>query len=383
MYLPRIIEQDVLRAMEDFPVVAITGPRQCGKSTLAKHLFDKADDVDYLDLERPSDIQRLQNAEWYLSAQKGKTICIDEIQRKPDLFPLIRTLVDEWDRPGSFLILGSASRDLLQQSSESLAGRIVYKRLTPFLINELEESCSLQTYLNRGGFPRSILAARDSASYEWLEAFISTFLERDLKQWAGFSNETMSRLWRMLAHLNGQTANYTILSSSLGVSVNSIRRYIDLLSSTYMVQAVTPYHSNLGKRLVRSPKLYLADSGITCALLGIESFEDLLGHPGLGALWEQVVLSNIIGNVPKANIYFYRTSNGAEIDFLVETNKSLHAIECKASHTPSLSRGNHNAIADTNLQKTFVVTPSTKNWSMNRGIEVVSLNILIEMLQNE
>lgn len=208
MFLQRENNQDILDAVQNFPVTAIIGPRQCGKSTLVKHLIkNHYPESIYLDLERPSDLEKLNDAEWFLSTQKGKLICIDEIQRKPELFPLIRSLVDEWNRPSCFVVLGSASRDLLMQSSETLAGRIIYKQLTPFLSSELP-NLSIEKYFERGGFPRSFLATNDKVSFEWRTSFISTFLERDLLQWVNFTPATMRRLWQMLAHINGQTVNY-------------------------------------------------------------------------------------------------------------------------------------------------------------------------------
>lgn len=383
MYLHRYLESSVLKALQNFPVVAVTGPRQCGKSTLVKHLLNTYSDSIYLDLERPSDLLKLDNAEWFLTSQKDKLICIDEIQRYPDLFPLIRSLVDEWNRPGCFLILGSASRDLLKQSSESLAGRISYKRLTPFLWKELEGDFSIEKYFSYGAFPRSLLTKDSDISFEWRENFITTFLERDLRQWAGFTPITMRRLWQMLAHVNGQTVNYSELSKSLGVTTITVKSYIDLLVGTYMLEIVTPYISNLGKRLVKSPKIYISDSGITASLLGLRSFESLSGHPAFGSIWEQIVLSNIRGIYPNAEIYYYRTTNGAEIDFVVKIQNTIFAIECKASFSPVLSKGNYLAIEDIAPAHTFVVTPSIDDgWSMKEKIDVVSLNKLISKINN-
>ncbi len=334
----------------------------------------------YLDLERPSDLEKLNDAEWFLTSQKDKLICIDEIQRKPELFPLIRSLVDEWNRPGCFVVLGSASRDLLMQSSESLAGRIIYKRLTPFLWSELQD-ISIETYFERGGFPRSVLAASDKISFDWRTNFIATFLERDLLQWVNFTPATMRRLWQMLAHVNGQTVNYSNLGNSLGVSNQTVKNYIDLLKSTYMVDVIEPYTSNLGKRLVKAPKVYVSDSGIVGALLNIRSFESLSGHPAFGAVWETIVLANLRGIFPDAEISYYRTSGGAEIDFVVQLNNKIIAIECKASYAPSLSKGNHIAISDVQPNHSFVVTPSPDSWAMSKGIDAVSLTDLLTRLR--
>jgi predicted AAA+ superfamily ATPase len=383
MYISRIIENSVRTSLANNPVVALTGPRQCGKSTLAKQVMSAFEHSIYLDLERPSDLQKLEEPEWFLSRHQDKLICIDEIQRSPDLFPIIRSLTDEWNRPGAFLILGSASRDLLRQSSETLAGRIAYKRMTPFLWNELSDETTLETYFFEGGFPRSILAKDKTASFEWRTDFISTFLERDLKQWLNFTPATMRRLWLMLAHLNGQTVDYSTIGRSMGVSNVTVKNYIDLLESTYMVEVVPAYFSNLGKRLVKSPKVYVADSGLQATLLGLRDFDALTGHPSFGAIWEQIVLSNIKGNFPNAEVSFYRTSNGAEVDFVVSLKNKTYIVECKHSLSPVLSKGNYLSIEDIAPSQTFVVAPVKQGWALKEGIEVVSLKELIVGLMQE
>ena len=384
-YYIRHLKPFLENSLKNFPVTAITGPRQCGKSTLAKQIFEEKSIKEtaeylYIDLERPSDMAKLDNAEWFLSSHKDKLICIDEIQRKPELFPLIRSLVDEWDRSGCFLILGSASRELLLQSSESLAGRISYKRLTPFLWNEIYDKHSMEQYFCTGGFPRSILAPDNEVSYQWRQDFISTFLERDLLQWKGFTPAAMSRLWRMLAHINGQTVNYSTLANSLEISSVSVKNYIDLLASTYMVEIIQPWSSNLGKRLVKAPKVYIADSGITSALLGLKNFDELSSHPVFGAVWEQIVINNLRGWFPKAEICHYRTSNGAEADIVINIDGKVYVIECKASYNPVLSKGNYLAFEDITPKHTFVAIPASKGWALKPGIDVVSLGELWERL---
>ena len=381
----RYLKPFLENSLQNFPVTAITGPRQCGKSTLARQFFEEKSnrenkDYVYLDLERPSDLNKLDNPEWFLSSHKDKLICIDEIQRKPELFPIIRNLVDEWNRPGCFLVLGSASRDLLKQSSESLAGRISYKRLTPFLWNEIADKHSMEQYFSAGGFPRSILASNSEISYQWRQDFISTFLERDLLQWKGFTPAAMSRLWRMLAHVNGQTINYSTLANSLDISSVSVKNYIELLASTYMVEVIQSWSSNLGKRLVKAPKVYIADSGITCALLGLHSFDDLSCHPVFGAIWEQIIIINLRGWFPDAEIYYYRTTNGSEVDLVVKKDRKLFVIECKASYNPVLNKGNNLAIDDIAPNHTFVVIPSENGWALKPGIDVVSLDELFYKL---
>ncbi len=382
MYIPRIIESNIISALNNNPVTGIVGPRQCGKSTLAKKILEQYDHVIYLDMERPSDIQKLSDAEWFLSSNKEKLFCIDEIQRKPELFPLIRSLVDEWGMNQKFLILGSAipmaiGSDLLRQSSESLAGRISYISLSPFLWQEIQKFNSLENYISKGGFPRSFLQKSDEISNKWREDFISTFLERDLLQWSGFSTETMRRLWQMLAHTNGQTINYSVLGKSLGVSNVTIRNYIDLLQATFMLHIVTPYISNSGKRLVKSPKVYISDSGLTASLLQLQNFEQLMGSHVIGSIWEQIVLTNLKGHFPNAQFYFYRTSAGAEMDFVMEYKNNVFAIECKSSKSPSLTKGAFNAIEDINPSFTYVVAPIETGWQNKEKMMVVSLQELI------
>ncbi|MFO8066672.1 MAG: ATP-binding protein [Bacteroidales bacterium] len=381
--ISRHINAELIGLLKNNPVTALIGPRQCGKSTLAKKIIADMENVIYLDLERPSDLAKLNDAEWFFSSQKDKMFCIDEVQRKPELFPLIRSLVDEWGENQKIFILGSASRELLKQSSESLAGRISYIRLTPFLWKEISKQFTIEQYMLNGGFPKSILANSQEVSLRWREDFISTFLERDLLQWSGFSPVTMHRLWQMLAHLNGQTVNYSQLSKSLGVSNVTVRNYIDLLKGTFMVEVLPPYISNMGKRLVKAPKVYIADSGLTNALLNIESFQQLTGNPVFGSIWEQLVLSNLTGHFHSAKFFFYRTSAGSEIDIVMKYKSKIFAIESKATLSPVLSKGNYNAIQDINPDYTFVVTPAKKAWPLKNGIDVVSLDGLIENINEQ
>jgi len=381
-YLPRILESRVENRLDNYPVTAIIGPRQAGKSTLAKQVISKYQKSLYLDLERPSDLQKLDDAEWFLESQQDNLICIDEIQRKPGLFPLIRSLVDNKVLNGQFLILGSASRDLLKQSSESLAGRISYQNLTPFLWKEIKDTFTLEQYIEKGGFPRSMLAKNLKTSYDWRSDFIGTFLERDLLQWAGFAPQTMRRLWSMLAHVNGQTVNYSKLGGSLGVSHTSIRNYIELLQETFMVMVLPPCRLNTGKRLVKSPKVYLSDTGIIGALLSLRDFNQLAGHPVFGSLWETLVLSNLKGHFPELDYSFYRTSHGAEIDIIISDGNNTIAIECKATLSPSLNRGTFSAIDDVGPEKTFVVCPIDKGYTLQKNIQVVSLIELITEMQD-
>ena len=380
-FIKRLLTNEVEESLKHFPVVAVTGPRQCGKSTLVRHLLGNKNLV-YLDLERQSDLRKLDEAEWYLQSQKDKIICLDEIQRKPELFQLIRSLTDEWGRKGSFLVLGSASRDLLRQSSESLAGRISYKRLTPFLWSEIKDKGSLEHYLLRGGFPGSFLANNNDVSMEWKENFISTFIERDLMQWTGSSPVSVHRLWQMLSHVNGQTINYSALGNSLGLSNTTIKNYMDILQSVYMVDVVTPHLPNTGKRLIKAPKVYISDSGIVTGLLGLKGFDQLSGHPVLGSLWEGTVLANLRGHFPGADIRFYRTNHGSELDFLVFVSNKFFAVECKSSKAPVMSRGTYSAINDLKPDFTFMVSPVDDSYMLRKNTEVVSLSDLIIRIES-
>jgi len=343
---------------------------------MARELIRSIPGVIHLDLQKPSDLARLSDPQYFMELNRGRLICLDEIQRKPDLFPLLRSLVDEWGGNGHFLLLGSASRDLLRQSSESLAGRISYKELTPFLFDEVAEQSQIESYMLRGGFPRSLLARTDPASFSWRQDFIGTYLERDLFQWSGFLPATMRRLWQMLAHLNGQLINYSSLGAALGVSSPTIRRYIDLLADTYMVKTVQPYLPNLGKRLVRSPRVYLTDTGLAAALLDIRTFSHWMGHPSFGSAWEAMVLTQLSGHFPMEKIFFYRSSQGAELDFILESGDKRMGVECKASLAPVLTKGNHQAISDVAPGETLIISPVKEGWRVKPGIRVVSLREL-------
>ena len=376
-YIHRIESGKIRKYLDNFPAVALLGPRQCGKSTLANHLLNDYPGAIFLDLENPEDRMKLSDPGLFFQLHAGKLICLDEIQRIPELFPILRSVIDKNNINGQFLILGSASRDLLHQSSESLAGRLVYQELTPFQFIEMEK-VSLFEFQLRGGFPRSLLASDDEISFQWRRSFISTFLERDLALLGfGYPPETMRKLWIMCAHQQGQLSNLSRLGQSLGVSHTSVRSYLDLLRDTYMLRILQPFHANTGKRVVRTPKVYLRDSGILHALLNIRKLEDLLGHPVFGASWETMVIEQLLARW-EGDFGFYRTPAGAEIDLVLEKNGKLIAIECKASTAPNVGRGFYTALEDLQIDQAIIVAPVADKYPLKKGVFVMPLNNAID-----
>ena len=376
-FIPRLIEKKLRTQLNAFPVVALLGPRQCGKSTLAKLLIKEFNAV-YLDLELHSDLNKLTDAEGFLRANQGRLVCLDEIQRKPDLFPLLRALCDMTGRSSQYLVLGSASPDLLQQSSETLAGRIAYVDLTPFLLAELDPDVEQKLWI-RGGFPDSFLAASDGQSHVWRQQFIRTFLERDIGAFAfGASPVTMRRLWTMLAHGNAQLFNASRLADALGVSSPTVRQYVEFLEHTYMLRVLRPWHQNMKKRLVKSPKIFLGDTGLLHTLLDIEEMNQLFGHPVYGASWESFVVNQVASAMPEWQAYFYRTAKGDEIDLVLKKGRQLLAVECKASTAPEVSAGFYRALDDLGLDAGYVVAPLPEQgaYSMHQRATVITLSEL-------
>jgi len=360
-HIKRKLENELKALLGSFPAVAIVGPRQCGKSTLALSHIEKLKAATRLDLEKPSDAQQLQTPELYLESQSDKLICLDEIQRVPELFPVMRSFIDDQNRNGVFLILGSASPDLLRQSSESLAGRIIYRELSPFLFSELFGNYSYKTlssYWYRGGFPRSYLAKDDKMSLVWRKNFINTYLERDVPGIKpGMTKLNIQRLLKMLAHMQGQTANYSALGNSLGTSHHTVKNYIDLLAQTYMLRILPPMLANTKKRLVKSPKLYLRDTGILHALLDISGFEDLFSHPVFGASWESLCIENLIQEFEDWEACFYRSSQGHEMDLVLTRGKKRLAFEFKVSKSPKPEKGFWSAITTIRPDATYIMAP--------------------------
>lgn len=384
-YYPRYLEKEIVYRLKSNPIVALLGPRQCGKSTLAEQVISGFPASVYLDLENPADLRKLDDPLLFFRANENNLICIDEIQRRPDLFPVLRSIVDRGKDNTRMLILGSASRDLIRQSSETLAGRISYLELTPFLAEEIlrePASCELNRYWIRGGFPRSILAESDTVSFQWRLDFIRTYLERDIPM-LGISIPSLSlrRLWTMCAHYNGQILNASRIGESLGISHHTVGHYLDILEQTFLIRLLTPLETNLKKRIVKSPKLYIRDTGLLHALLDIEKFNDLLGHPVLGSSWEGLVIDNVIALLPRHRASFYRTSSGTEIDLVLEKGNHRIAIECKASSAPDLSRGFWNALADLKPDRTWVVAPIEDSYLIKEGVEVMGMSVLMDRLR--
>ena len=385
-YIPRLITEGIKQKLSNIPAVLILGPRQCGKSTLAKTIISEMTNAIYLDLERPSDSNKLTDPEAFFSLNANKLICLDEIQRTPDLFPVLRSVIDENRRNGQFIMLGSASHNLIKQSSETLAGRISYFELTPFLLKEISEDHHLNKLRKlwlRGGFPRSYLASNERESFEWRLDFIRTFLERDIPQ-IGFRipAKTLERFWKMCAHLHGQILNSSKLGESLGLSHHTVRSYVDLFDQTFVLRILRPYESNLKKRLIKSPKIYLRDTGLLHTLLGIEDHNDLLGHPVYGASWEGFVLENILSLLPDWTASFYRSSSGSEIDLILEKGKKRIAVECKVSTSPSLNRGFWNAMNDLNIKEAWVIAPVKDSYPLKNGVKVAPLQEFIDFLES-
>ena len=372
--IKRSLESDILLSLGQFPAVGIIGSRQVGKTTLALMVAEsRRDKAVYLDLERPSDLAKLGDAELYLRSVADSLVIIDEIQRRPDLFPAMRSLIDEQRRPGRFLILGSASPALLRQSSESLAGRIVYHELKPFNLREIGASPEdIDRLWNRGGYPESFLAESDAASLKWREAFIQTYLERDIPNLGlRIPAVTLRRFWLMLAHCQGQLWNASKIAGSLGVDAKTARRYLDVLDDTFMVRQLQPLYTNLKKRLVKSPKVYLRDTGLLHALFGIQTYEQLLGHPVAGASWEGWCMEQIL-SVVRLNTaaHFYRTSAGAEIDLVLQSpgGGPLVAVEVKFSLDPRPAKGFWSALADLQPARSFVVYPGAEFYPLGENV---------------
>ena len=371
------------------PAVALFGARQVGKTTLAKAIADEIDSI-YLDLEAPEDLLKLSDPTGFLSAHADELVILDEIQRSPELFPVLRGLIDksreQGRRAGQFLLLGSASMDLMRQSSESLAGRIGYIEMSGLNLTEIDRNQQdRQTLWLRGGFPDSFLAADDDVAMDWLENLIRTYLERDIPQ-MGFRVPAarLRRLWTMLAHLQGETINYSKLASNLEVDAKTVSHYIDILTDLLLVRRREPWHANVKKRLVKSPRYYVRDSGILHRLLGINSHDTLLSNPVLGKSWEGFAVENILSVLPsRATSYFYRTAAGAEVDLVIRMPSSeIWAIEIKHGVAPKIGKHYSQTCDDVGATDKYILYGGDDEFAVGNDVKIISLSGLMERLHS-
>jgi len=361
--------------LAQYSAVALLGPRQSGKTTLARSVAAHDSRALVLDLERVSDRAALSQPELFFPSHRDRLLVLDEVQHVPQLFAALRPEIDDDRRPGRFLLLGSASGELLRQTGESLAGRVSYVELTPLLATELQlDMVGLQSLWLRGGFPLSHLAADDESAFIWRQDFIRTFLQRDLPDMGvRVPAETLRRFWTMLAHVHGQVFNASQLGVALGgASHTAVARYLDVLVDTLMVRRLQPYLSNVGKRLVKSPKVYLRDSGLLHALLGVMTVADLQGHPIAGASWEGFVVEQVAAQLPpEAQLGFYRTAAGAEVDLVIEHRSRRIGVEIKFSAAPKPTKGFWEALKDLRLDKAYVIAPVQRRYALADGVEVL------------
>ena len=377
-YIQRACFNSILHQIKRYPAVALLGPRQSGKSTLAKEVQKHIKKAVYLDLQDPRSLLRLEDPIALFEQHEKNLIILDEIQKKPEFFPILRSLIDKKRHPGRVLILGSASPNLIKQSSETLAGRICYLEITPFQRKEVTDLCDFQSHWLRGGYPLSLLAENNKDSFDWRINYIRTFLERDIPQ-LGFgyiSSSQMHRLWKMLAHSHGQILNQSKLGQSLGVSSVSIRKYISLLEQTFIIRQLSPYSFNLKKRLVKSPKIYIRDSGLLHALLDIENVEDLMSHPVCGASFESLVIENLIFQFPNWEAFFLRTSNAAEVDLLLSKGQKKLLFEIKLNSSPKASKGFYHLMEEIKPKEAFIIAPIKETFKV-KGITYSSLELFI------
>lgn len=375
--------KDLSDNLNYFPVIGIVGPRQVGKTTISKILIKELQqETLYLDLEDPQDQAKITNPNLFFERNQDKCIILDEVQRAPDLFPVLRSMIDKNRVPGRFILLGSASPELIRDSSESLAGRIAYEELTPFNLLEIINTKSIIEHWIYGGFPDSVLAPNKKVQQTWMRNFIQTYIERDLPM-LGLSADrgTIRKLWTMIAHMHGSLLNMSNLAKSLELTSPTIKNYLSFLEEAFLIRQLPTYTTNLKKRLVKAPKVYVRDSGILHFLLGINSIDELEGMPIIGNSWEGYVIEQICQITQnELEPHFYRTHEGAEIDLvLLKAGKPIFAIEIKYTSAPKLSRGNTQAFRDINAKENFIVTPNSDDYHLTEDIKVCSLDSFLKL----
>lgn len=377
--IERILKNQTLARLTNNPVVALIGSRQAGKSTLAKEVLKEFKKTLYIDLELESDLLKVeQDPERFFELYKDHLICLDEIQLLPNIFKTLRSVVDKKNRNAQFLILGSASKELINKSGETLAGRISYLEVTPFNWLEAQSEKSFFDYWLQRGYPKALLAESTEISTQWREDYLRSFIERDIPQW-GFNipGRTLRRFCTMLAHSHEQTLNASKLSNSIDLSSTTVSRYLDILEQTFIIRSLQPYHTNLKKRLVKSPKIYIRDTGLLHTLLKIDEQEDLLSHPTLGSSFEIMVIENLIPLFPRHEAFFYRDSTGNEIDLILKKGQELIAIEIKASKAPKLTSSFWNALKFLKPDKSFIISQTEDTYPIEKDVLVTNLNTLI------
>lgn len=385
--IKRTLINEIPKLLSFFPVLGLIGPRQVGKTTLVKVLSEQLPKpILYLDLENLNDYTLLEkDPQWFLEQQTDKIVVIDEVQRMLSLFPLLRSLIDQKPEGGRFILLGSASPELLAKSSETLAGRIVYRELTSIRLDEAKQSnIGLEQHWLRGGFPRALLAPDAELWYDWQESFMKTYVETDLRLLGlKASPIVIQKLLRMLVTIQGMTVNYSNIGNSMGISGVTIQNYMDYLEHSFIIRRLQPYFVNVGKRLVKSPKLYFRDAGILHYLSNIDEYDSLVTNIIAGHSWEGYVIEQIISRLAgNVHPYYYRTQNGAEIDLcLLKGNEIVAAFEIKLSNKPSTSKGNTEAVQDLKSQHNFIVTPSSEAFTINSLWQVCNIENIWEYLQ--
>lgn len=382
--IDRLIKNKIEKYLAIFPAVAIIGPRQCGKSTIAKSFVRDIKDSYYLDLEKDLDLAKIANPDIFFIPNRNNFICLDEIQNAPNIFKYLRSEIDEDRRNGRFLILGSASPELLRQSSESLAGRVGYIELTPFYLNEvsnLPEYNQIDLW-NRGGYPESYLA-EDEHSFIWRENYIRTYVERDIPK-LGFNIDSnrLKKMLQLIAHQQGQLLNYSKLGEVLNISSQTARNHVELLESTFLLRILRPNFTNMKKRLVKTPKVYVRDSGLLHYLLNIESYNELLGHIQVGSSWEGFAIEQILSANLGWEPSFYRTSHGSEIDLILEKKDKRIAIELKLSSSPKVSKGFYISSNDLDINDKWIITPNSDFYLYDEKIKVDNLKSFLKKLED-